>query len=176
MRRVYAQILGASFDKMPATWRAVHGPFGKVNGEISVTLPRNIVLRLLARLAGFPPACQNTPFTFETAPHGKGERWIRRIGNHTVTTQIWATPDGLLAERMGPVTAFTALCPNPDGGVDLRLDRMHVLGVALPRALRARITASDGADAGRYGFEIAVHLPFHGNLLASYRGWLDPSR
>lgn len=169
---LHARLLGEAMAGLPPAVRALHSRHGTFTGEITVRLAANPVLRVIAGLAGFPRAVEAAPFTFEAAPDGDGERWMRRIGGHVVHSRLW-TERGLLAERLGPGTALCRLEPGPDG-LSQRLDAFRLLGAPIPLALAPRVSTREGEDAGRYTFDIAVRLPGTATPLVHYHGWVLP--
>ena len=103
----YARVLGADLEACDPEVQALHRDQGAFSGTIRVERPANPVLRFLGSLAGFPPAGTSDFILSKQANHG-GDRWVRTIGAFTMTTYQDAR-DGLLCERMGPVTACTRL-------------------------------------------------------------------
>lgn len=173
MTTAYARALGPRMSGLAPELRALHGGHGRFEGRITVTLPRNPLLRLMARLAGFPPAADAVPFVFATEPDGVRDVWTRKIGSHTMTSRLWVTPQGLLAERMGAVTAVSELEVTPEAGLSLRLGAFRVLGCPLPLIIAPRIAATERGEDGRYLFDVEVRLPILKTTLVNYAGFLS---
>jgi uncharacterized protein DUF4166 len=171
---LYHQLLGTGFNDLGPACQAIHECHATFAGRITVTLSRNLALKWLARLAGFPDDIQDARFFFTTKSRGISEQWVRSIGRHDMTSTLWQTPDGLLAERMGPITAISA--PEvKEGGVELSLQRLRMLGLPVPRALWPSIITREEDQDGQYHFDIRIGLPLTGSQFVAYSGFLLPS-
>ncbi|EBA09670.1 DUF4166 domain-containing protein [Sagittula stellata] len=156
---------------LPPACKALHAGFGAFDGRITVTPADTRGMRLLARVMGLPPAARNVPFRLVTEPDGQGARWIREIGETRMVSRLFATVDGLLAERLGLARVDTRLVTEA-GGLRLVTERVAMLGMPVPRALWPRVVAREWQDGGLYRFDVAIALPLLGRLV-SYTGQLD---
>ncbi len=172
MTPAYARVLGAQFQDLAPELRALHGTYGTYTGQITVTTGSNALLRGLARLAGFPPAGERMPFTFITRSKGNRDLWQRQIGHTRMSSQLWATSDAALAERIGLATGRSRLQVTPQGGLSQTVTGLRVLGCPLPRVLAPDVTTHEGGADGFYRFDITIRLPLIGALLVRYRGFL----
>ena len=165
-----ATLLGPRMAELSPAIRALHAGPGRFAGRIAVIRPANPLLNLAAALAGFPPAAPDAPLALETRVEGGRDRWIRRIGDHVMSSSQWAE-GGMLAERLGPATALTTLSVR-GGALEMRGAGMRALGLPVPRALSPRVETREWQEGGRYHFRVAVDAPFGLGPLIRYEGWL----
>ncbi|MEL7258646.1 MAG: DUF4166 domain-containing protein [Pseudomonadota bacterium] len=175
MTSVYAQVLGADgLAKLAPECRALHETMGRFEGEITVEMTRNPLLRVALRCAGFPKAFEQAALVFTKGKQGQREVWTRQIGDQVMRTVQWVESDGRLAERLGAMTAISRLSP-ASGGLDLTDWQFRFAGLPLPRWAAPNVTASDRPDQAKYRFEIAICLPWSNTPIVRYHGWLATS-
>jgi len=75
-----------------------------------------------------------------------------------------------LCERLGLVT-FGFRLHVVDEAIVWRVERVRILGLALPARWFRGVDARESQQAERYWFDVAAVLPLAG-LLVRYRGWL----
>lgn len=169
---LYARIMGAHFDRLPPSVRAVHDIQGDAGaaGEGTVRRGRNPLARLLGAIMRFPPAGPH-PLHVAFAERGGRERWARDFGGHFFASTL-SERKGLAVERFGPVRFGFALEPATDG-LNMALKRWSVFGLPLPRFLAPRIAAREWEADGRFHFDVAVAMPIVGDVV-HYSGWLKP--
>lgn len=174
MTPAYVQVLGQHMDALAPELRALHSDYGVFQGRVSVETASAAVLRFGAKLAGFPSSDQrDVPFTFSTEPKGDYDLWTRRIGDEVMTSKLWATSDGLLAEHIGGTTGFSQLSVTKDGGLSQQLQRFRVFGCPAPMALAPDIVTREGAKPGQYTFEVTIRVPILKSVLFRYTGFLN---
>ncbi|MEM8979048.1 MAG: DUF4166 domain-containing protein [Pseudomonadota bacterium] len=164
----YQQALGDEFGAMPKLCQALHSGPGTFQGEITVESAFGRVVTLL----GFPKPVALAPFSLRISQAADCEIWERQIGPNRLRSEQFATQDGLLAEKMGPVLANTYLKAHAKG-IDHIIRSVHVFGVLVPRALSPRISAREWQESGRYRFDVRVRAPIVNVTVLRYHGWLN---
>ncbi|MGR3620998.1 DUF4166 domain-containing protein [Pseudophaeobacter sp.] len=170
MSDAFGQIIIERGLKVPAVVARFHAAgSGRYKGQAEVEAG-NALARLIARLAGFPPAGHSIPFEILVEPQGQGHLWRRCFGrSQTLSHLRYDSQSGCAIEGFGPFRFY----------MDLRLlgetlavdvSRMEVLGLPLPRWLTPRSAAREfEAVDGEFGFDISASLPLVG-MLIRYRG------
>jgi hypothetical protein len=168
---LYARAMGAAFETLPPAVRELHDFCADAGacGEAVVTRGRGPIVRLLARLMGFPPEGR-WPLHVGFAERGGAEAWSRDYGGHIMKSALSLRPGGV-TERFGPIRLAFDLLPHPHG-LDMRLAGWSVLRIPLPRFLAPRILATEREREGRFHFDVSAALPLVGPVV-HYRGWLE---
>lgn len=168
---LYRRVLGAGFERLPSTLRAVHERRGlhRYAGEVQAQRGAGRLSRLCAWIAGLPPA-HDGAIEVEIQAGARDETWTRRFGGRAMRSRL-REREGLIHERLGPMAFAFALEPEPDG---LRWRLLHVRALGLPLPLRwfDGVHAREFERDGRYCFDVRAAMPGVG-LLVHYRGWLD---
>jgi hypothetical protein len=167
-------LMGADFAALPPMVRAVHDFHGDAGaaGEGRVERGRNLLARLMAAIARFPPA-GTWPLHVAFAEREGRERWTRDFGGHVFSSEL-SGKGGLAVERFGPMRFGFALAPTPDG-LAMHLKRWSLFGIRLPLFLAPRIAAREYEAEGRFHFDVRLSLPLIGGIV-HYTGWLKPIR
>lgn len=174
MTSVYAQILGAEgLAQLAPECRNLHLNSGRFEGEITVEMTRNPLLRLALKAAGFPNAFAQAPLVFTKETQEDREVWTRHISDQVMQTFQWVENGENLAERLGAMTAISRLTP-VEGGLDLIDWRFCFAGLPVPCWAAPKVVASERPDQGRYRFEISISLPWGTTPIVRYHGWLKP--
>ncbi|WP_162258793.1 DUF4166 domain-containing protein [Lysobacter sp. Root983] len=168
---LYRQLLGARYDALPPSVRALHERAGlhRYRGQVESERGTGWLSRLCAWATRLPPATRDA-IEVEIVASPESERWLRRFAGHDMPSRLWAQ-DGLLCERLGLVRFGFALDVE-DAAVRWRVARVHALGLPLPARWFDGVSASESEREGRYRFDVRAALPLAG-LLVHYRGWLD---
>jgi Domain of unknown function (DUF4166) len=174
---LYRRILGEAWNALPAPLRAMHGVDGSLTAEgvASVERGRGLVARLVARLAGFPPAASEVPVQVVFRAEDGHEHWQRTFGKSafaSVQESGSGRFDRLICERFGPLRFGLALVVEDDQ-LRLVLRGWSFIGIPLPSAWAPRIDAHECAENGRFCFNVRLDHPLTG-LIVQYRGWLVP--
>lgn len=166
---------GPGWAALPPEIRRLHDIWDRESfrGRASVTRGSTPLARLIAALLRFPPEAADTDVTVTMERRGKREIWTRRFGTARFQSTLSLHGPGLVAERLGPVTALMRLVP-ADAGLTLSIDRISVLGLPLPRALNPVSEVRETAQDGRFTFDIRLALPW-GPPIVHYAGWLAPA-
>lgn len=173
MSTVYARILGKRLETLAPEVQALHRQYGTFHGEISVLIPRNPLVRLFARLSGFPAATSAAvPFAFTCEKAKDKDVWIRRVGDNVMTSRLWQTSDGKLAEQIGAVTGVSVLVPTSSGGIALQLRRFCFFACPVPLALAPKVRTQEFGSKGKYCFDVSIRLPVFGAEFVRYTGHL----
>jgi hypothetical protein len=169
---LYRRLLGAHFDVLPACVRELHDvtETSVWVGRADVERGRSWAARAVATLFSLPPDGRSQPLRVRFEPVAGREVWTRVFGTREFCS-VQFQRDEWLAERVGAATLLSQLEASPDG-LALRLRKVHVLGIALPRWLHPCVRTFESQRDGRYHFEVEAHLPFVG-LLVRYAGGLE---
>jgi hypothetical protein len=175
---VHAQVLGSSFERLPALLREVHDqrPRKEFSGRCSVRSGRNWIARIIALFASLPRSSHDNIAVHVvierrdgSEPSESSETWTRRFGEQRMRSVISSGRDGL-EERFGPIVLIFGLSAEPDRIV-WRLKGARFLFLPLPAALFAGCGAFETIVDGRYCFDAQAGLAGIG-LLVHYKGWL----
>lgn len=164
----------------PTEWAQLHPAVQRMHGEGSVIEAsgqadvdgaRHALARWARRLLTLPEPGAEQAIALTIERHSSHERWTRRFARGRMQSTLRRGDDLHLLERLGPVTLHFSL-QREGGAIDWQLRRVSTLGLPLPRVLFGTVWSRSGARDGRYAFEIDVHVPLLGQLIA-YRGWLE---
>ena len=168
------QALGAAFFRLPDSLRLLHSNRGRTRwvGRASVERGRNPLARLCARIAGLPPAGQDVATVVEFDCGPARETWRREFGAARMTS-VLGLRDGLLRERLGPVSFRFALHAN-DGAIWWTVAGARLFGLLpLPASMFDGVRCREYEQDERYHFEVDAALPVAGRIVR-YAGWLVP--
>jgi hypothetical protein len=175
---LYARVLGAAFDELPAEIRAMHDvhDMAVAKGRGSVERGPGLLARLAATLIGFPEVASDIEVSVRFDVVGGRETWTRSFGQDSFNSKQFAgtgRSEFLLCERFGALTFAMALVAE-QGRLHLVLRRWSAFGVPLPMFLCPRSTAFETVEDGRFRFHVEIGHPLTG-LIVRYRGWLAPA-
>ena len=167
---LFRRVLGAEFESLPTTVKAIHLATGarSYRGQVRVTRGSNPLSRLVAWATRLPPAGEGA-LEVEIEASDRQERWTRHIGGRPMPSRLWEA-EGLLCERLG-LAEFGFRLSVRNGVLGWRVARVRVLGLPLPPSAFHAVLAHESESEGRYWFEVTATLPLVG-LLVHYRGWL----
>jgi hypothetical protein len=143
----------------------------EASGQADVDGARHALARWTRRLLTLPEPGTGQAIALTIERHPTHERWTRRFARGRMQSTLRRGDDLYLHERLGPVTLYFSLHREGEA-IDWQLRRVSVLGLPLPRALFGTVLSRSGASEGRYVFDINVHIPLLGQLIA-YHGWLE---
>lgn len=164
----------------PADWPQLHPAVQRMHGESNVIEAsgladvdgaRHAPARWLRRLLTLPEPGEGQAIALTIERLANHERWTRRFARGRMHSTLSRDSEPCLRERLGLVSLHFSLRREGDA-IDWQLRRASVLGLRLPRVLLGTVFSRSGASEGRYTFDIDVHLPLLGQLIA-YRGWLE---
>ena len=171
---LYRRLLGVEFDRLQPTVRALHDVHERSvwTGRADVERGTSIVCKVIAAMAGLPPAGSDQPLTVTFAPDDGGEIWHRSFGQSVFRTRQ-ALGAGVILEKAGPAR-LTLLPKVSTQGLSLDLTGVHVAGIPVPRLLLPEVETREYEKDGRYHFTVAARIKGFG-LLVCYTGWLQPA-
>lgn len=169
---LYRRVMGARFDALPASVRAMHGVLRDegAHGEATVTRGRNPIARLICRLVRFPPAGAH-PIHVHFAETDGVETWTRHFSGHRFHSRL-SQRGAMVVERFGAIR-FGFTLPSDGQGLRMVLRRWWLGPIPMPMALAPDCEAREWEEDGRFWFDVPVALPLIGPLV-HYRGWLAP--
>jgi hypothetical protein len=172
---VHAQVLGASFDRLPALLRGVHDTRARkeFSGRCSIRSGHSWLARAIQLFASLPARSSEDVAVHVVIERSESsesrETWTRRFGEHRMQSVI-RTGRGALEECFGPIVLTFALSTEPDRIV-WKLAGARFLFLPLPTAWFAGCGALETIVDGRYWFDARAHIAGIG-LLVHYKGWL----
>ena len=175
---VHAQVLGASFDRLPSLLRGVHDTRARreFSGRCSIESGRSWLAHAVQLFASLPRRSDPdvaVHVAIERSDRGETsesrETWTRRFGEHRMQSVI-RTGHGALEECFGPIVLTFGLSAEPDRIV-WKLAGARFLFLPLPTAWFAGCGAYETIVDGRYWFDARAHIAGVG-LLVHYKGWL----
>ncbi len=172
---LFERVLGPDFALMPPLVRRVHGGDSiRLSGRAAIEGAGRPAGRWIARLFGFPGGSPDEPAGVLLKRRGDREVWTRRFGRSSFRSTLHPGPSPRrLCERFGPFTFELEIAAHADG-FTLAVVGWRMGFVRLPASLAPRSPARAFLDGdGRYGFDVAIALPWIGPLVR-YRGWLLP--
>jgi hypothetical protein len=163
--------LGDAFAELDPQLQWVHsGASRDLTGTVTVARGASLIAKLLGALTSLPPALQNAPLRVQILTYEDKEIWIRTYaGRHRMRSTLSREGD-CLVERLGPASLRFRLMAR-EAGMDWRLERVSMLGIALPVSW-FQITARVDVNHGRYHFLIDSSLRGVG-LIVRYEGFAD---
>jgi len=172
---LYARVLGATWDKLPAEIRNMHDIdlAASATGRASVERGHGVLARLVASFVGFPETTEDVPVSVRFEASNGVETWTRTFGGSSFSSRQSAGgghSEGLLREHFGPLT-FTMALVFEQGRLSLVMRRWNALGVPLPLWLGPRSSSYETTADGRFRFHVEIGHPLTG-LIVRYRGWL----
>ncbi|HEX7770648.1 MAG TPA: DUF4166 domain-containing protein [Dokdonella sp.] len=172
---LFPRALGRAWEGLPPAVRTLHGGRSlRASGRARVSGDMRWCAKWVRAIARLPPPADTLELVLEIDADATGERWLRHFGTRPMCSTLAASArhPGALEERLGPAR-LTFGFEVRDARLHWRAREVRVFGIALPLRWFQRMNASCGEYQGRYVFDIDVHLPLVGWLVA-YSGWLEP--
>jgi hypothetical protein len=171
-RQLYERLLGASFERLPATLRRFHaGPGGTAEFAMEVTYEPGFLRSALSALLRLPAPCARAPGRLVVTVRDDREVWERIFPDTKLRTVHWIDGDRLV-EETGPLQFVFDVDAN-DRGLRFSSIACRFLGCTLPRWLVPRIEAAARADERGWNLLVSVAVPVLGRL-ATYGGPVTP--
>lgn len=170
MRDAFGEIIAAQNLEVPPVLMRFHSePPERSLGVVQVE-SGNRWARLLAGIAGFPPAMAQSRFRLDIAQQGRGHVWRRVFGKHQTRSNLRYDPrKGRVLERFGPVELELSVQVQQDALL-VTVEKARLFGLPLPSALCPESAALEfETPQGHLGFDISASLPRIG-LLVRYTG------
>ena len=173
MQTLYQRVLGERFADLHPALRRFHSSEADISG---VGLFRVIhhpgwLRRMVAFVAGLPPAGDAVAVRLEVSPTGTGERWVRSFAGRPLVT-FQTVEGGLLMERGGPI-CFGLVLEVVEGGMTFRTRRAWLLGIPLPKWIAPNVEAEVVPNEAGWRAEVRLRLPLLGRIL-DYEGEVVP--
>ena len=168
---MYEQILGANYavlDEPVQRFHRLSGPH-ELHGHVTTCPPENWLARALCTALGTPQESGEGPIRLELRAEPRQEVWIRHFPSRRMASCL-RLENGAVVERLGAARLTFDLQAH-GGKLVMRLKRMHFLGFPCPAWLMPQVVAEETGDAGRFHFNVEVHVPFIGRV-AKYAGHL----
>ena len=179
MTPVFARVLGAEFDRLPAPVPALHVVLDERHwqGMATVTRGRSLVARIACACVGFPASATSVPVTVSMRLADGEERWERNFAGRrfrSVPSPAGPAGSGLIHERFGPLRCEIGL--SRDGGRLLYpVARAWLFGIPVPRRLLPTSETAESAADGIVRFDVRISLPLCGPII-HYAGWPEDTR
>lgn len=177
----FRSAIGPRFDRLPTPVRLFHSPasFHAYSGRADVEGASNRFAAFVAARFELPHPGRDVSVRVEVEDIAESgterEVWRRDFaGRSFVSCLVARKGSGTIEETLGPVTVRLRLEPSPEGlGMTVEGWRLGV--VPMPRFLRPTCDARESVDeAGRFRFDVSLHLPLRLGRLVRYAGWLLP--
>lgn len=178
---VFEKVFGALYQQMPASWQQFHRVVDchRYTGEAEVRRGAGLASRMICGLMRLPKSGV-VPVVLTLTNSGDGERWQRQFGESrfesclTAAGRLEGDNDAVQIKEQLGLLGFLIRLEVKDEEIHWHIEGWRFAGVALPQILMPLSRTVEGQDAeGRYRFDIDLHLPGFGRLIA-YRGWLLP--
>ncbi len=168
---MYERVMRERYARLAPAVQRFHRLAGSKTlcGEVQTDAPGSIIARLLALGLGTPRQSGSGPIRFELDATADTERWTRHFPSRTMTS-VLRLEGGQLVERLGAARLRFELV-EIDGALEMKLQRLHFLGITCPRWFMPRIVARETGDGDRLCFEVSAAVPLIG-VVARYRGYL----
>lgn len=171
---MFEQTMGDGFDRLHGALQRFHRLAGRhrLEGWIEADAPASAPARLLALCLGTPRRAQSGPFQFELDARPQEETWTRYFPSRTMTSRLRLAA-GQVVEYLGAARLVFDI-HEVGGRLEMRLQRLHFLGIPCPGWLMPRLMAietGDGDSSHFLHFQIHAALPLVG-VVAGYRGHL----
>jgi hypothetical protein len=169
---LFRRLLGEAFDTLPAPIQRVHDERTRkvLTGRCRIARGSGCLARVLARIASLPAAGDGLPVQVLIETDGQAETWSRDFAGQPMRSRL-RERGACLDEVLGPLGFRFALRAN-ERAIDWTVVRVRALGLPLPVAWFAGVSARESVVAGRYTFDVRAELPWIG-LLVHYHGWLE---
>ena len=161
--------LGGDFERLPETVRRAHVGTIRLTGQARV-MRGGTFANMLANIMSLPPASDRIAMMVEGEHLPDRMIWNRRFGTRSFSS-CFRLRNGRLIESLGPFR-LTLRLEARGGRLAYVLERVTLLGQAVPQILAPALEAWEGERDGRYDFAVEVRLPFVGRLVR-YEGLLD---
>lgn len=168
---MYERAMGDRFGRLAAAVQRFHRLTGRrtLQGWVETDAPASASAKLLSLCLGTPRQAQSGPIDFELDARPEEETWTRRFPSGSMTSRLRLV-NGQVVEHLGFARLSFDLC-EIDGGLEMRLRRLHFLGIPCPGWLMPRLTAAETGHGDELHFQVHAEVPLFG-IVASYRGKL----
>jgi hypothetical protein len=169
---MYRSVMGDAFNRLAPAVQQFHSFAGRheFQGEVQVAEPASIFAKLLAIFLGAPLKASQGPIYFELLAAPTTETWTRFFPGKTMRSTL--TKSGRhITERLG-ASRLTFELVEIAGALEMRLVKLHFLGIPCPSWLAPKVTAREMGGINTLKFHIQASVPVVGRV-ASYTGYLN---
>jgi hypothetical protein len=169
---MYRSVMGNAFNRLATSVQQFHSFEGRheFQGEVQVAEPASVLAKLLAIFLGAPLKASQGPIHFELLAAPTTETWTRFFPGKAMRSTLTKSGNRI-TERLG-ASSLTFELMEVEGALEMRLDKLHFLGIPCPRWLAPKVTARETGGVNTLNFHIQASVPFIG-LVASYTGYLN---
>jgi hypothetical protein len=172
---------GKAYARLHPRLQKLHRRDGVLRGPVEVRLaPRGLARRVgerLRRRLGLPPPGPGHELEVRVVHEPTQMRWERRFDGAGAFASrfepVGNFPDGYWREFGAGPELHLGVHLDDDGGWHWRTRRVRWRGLPVPAWLLPRVVAHKRWIAGRYDFDVGVHVPWLGEVVG-YRGRLLP--
>jgi Domain of unknown function (DUF4166) len=168
---MYQAVMGEAFDRLNAPVQRFHRFAGwhEFEGRVEVLAPASNLAALLALCLGTPLKDASGSIRFELDAKPDAEVWIRKFPDKTMHSKLTRSGDRIV-ETLGAARLTFELL-EAGGALEMRLERLHFLGILCPSWLMPQVVARETGEAGNLHFRVLATVPLAGTV-ASYSGYL----
>lgn len=148
----------------------------RFSGTAQVLRGKSMYARFIARLFRFPPAGEDVPVTVTVTRTRDGEIWERNFDGRSFVSHCTAAKSPHRYRERFWLFNFELDMPVDNGCLHLPVRRGWLVGLPIPRFLLPRSDSREYADNGLFRFDVCLMVPFSGDLIVRYRGYLTPER
>lgn len=169
---MYRSAMGDAFNRLAPTIQQFHSFAGRheFQGEVKVAEPASILASLLARLLGAPLIASQGPIRFELLAAPTNETWTRFFPGKTMRSTLTKSGNRVIEQLGASRLTFELL--EVAGALEMRLEKLHFLGIPCPSWLAPTVTARESGGGNTLNFHIQASVPVIG-IVASYTGYLN---
>ncbi|PQA78399.1 DUF4166 domain-containing protein [Rhodoferax sp. TS-BS-61-7] len=169
---MYRSVMGDAFNRLATPVQQFHSFEGlqEFHGEVQVAEPASVLAKLLAIFLGAPLKASQGPIRFELLAAPSTETWTRFFPSKTMRSTLTKSGNRI-TERLG-ASRLTFELMEVAGALEMRLEKLHFLGIPCPSWLMPRVTARETGGVHTLNFHIQASVPVIG-MVASYTGYLN---
>lgn len=168
---MYHAVMGEAFNRLAVPVRQFHTFAGRHEfvGEVQVSAPVSLPARLIAILLGAPLEAAQGRIRFQLLAEPGVETWTRYFPGRTMRSTLTKAGDRVV-ERLG-VSRLSFELLEVDGALEMRLEKLHFLGIPCPGWLMPTVMACETGGAQKLQFQVRASVPLVG-MVAGYVGYL----
>lgn len=178
--QLYPRLLGESWDNVHHAIQRLHGDGKPVHatGTFRVQRGQGGLVRFMAWVGGLPAAGDAVALELIVTPHKGTEEWRRMFAGRPMVSVQRARPNGVLAERAGPLELRFQLAVRDHAihyGFHRALLCLGPIRIPLPKWLSPHAEASETpATDDEVQVRVELRLPMLGRMIA-YDGMVKVS-
>lgn len=168
---MYEALMGDAFERLSPPVKQFHRFAGQhtFSGQVEVHAPASLAASILALCLGSPLRASTGPIRFELNAQPDVEVWTRHFPASKMRSTLTKVR-GRAVEYLGAARLTFELL-EARGALEMRLERLHFLGIPCPAWLIPQITAIETGDGDKLYFRVQAAVRLIGTV-ASYNGHL----